>query len=284
MFASCGNIDNPLEEMGGEDEPAATSFANLKEAMAAIEDGAEIEIGYTVYGKTTQYTVVLKKVGEEFVWQKDDSELPTGLDYELKGEIEVPVEGDDAGKLVFTLTASATEAWYEEYIHIKARALTRGQVTIDDFVRKVMVITFDPESNTYDVVSTPGFTFKVLNVKGLPVEIEDANECTATINITTLDESTIPYIINFKEGDSWAVFAAKYIVLKKSEGENYNNKDFCIVEDGGYIYIHIGLGYKFIYDDFAGSDMSYLVGQDIYVGPNEEIEDNGHYMATLING
>ena len=78
-----------------------------------------------------------------------------------------------------------------------------------------MVVTFDPATNKYDVVNAPGFSFKVLNVKGLPVKIENASPKTAKITIYEPNHgvTTIPYEINHN-GEKWQEFSAKYDLLE----------------------------------------------------------------------
>ena len=289
MFASCGNLDNPLEELsgsgsgGGEDTPLPTSYAKLADAMDDIKDGAEIEIGYTVYGgDKDQYIAKIKKTADGFVIQ-EGSEFPEGLDYELKVEMDIPEEGDDAGKLVFTLTASATQAWYDAWL-TEQQNQTRGTYPpLNFFVRKVMVVTFDPdpEKNTYDVVNAPGFSFKVLNVKGLSVEIEDANSKTSTIEITPYNDNSnsegidpLPFEI-YHNGETWGEFAEKYAKLL-NEGEEGDNQIISIYNES---YVHMGglVLYEFVYGkNFSRSYWYFVLDGESEPGPNDTINKEGY--------
>ena len=58
LFANCGNIDNPLENLGTQD---------TRVLAAALQEGALITYVYTVSG--TEYSVTFKKVGDNYVLQ-----------------------------------------------------------------------------------------------------------------------------------------------------------------------------------------------------------------------
>ena len=61
-FTACGNIDNPLENLGTQDTHVLA---------AALQEGALVTITYTVDGVT--YTTTFKKVGDEYVEQSTTS-------------------------------------------------------------------------------------------------------------------------------------------------------------------------------------------------------------------
>lgn len=63
MFTSCGNIDNPLENLGTQEV--------LTNLSSALEEGALVTITYTVDGVT--YTSTFKKVGDDYVEQSTTS-------------------------------------------------------------------------------------------------------------------------------------------------------------------------------------------------------------------
>lgn len=272
MFASCGNIDNPLEEMtgsgssegGGEQEE--TVF-NLKAALAAIEDGATIEIAYTVWKGDGEYKVKLVKNGEGFAIQ-EGSGFPTDLDYNLNGQLAL----DEDGKLIFTLTAAS-----------KPASGTRGSI---EQAGKVMVVTFDPTTNTYDYVGTPGFTFKVLNVDDQEVTVENASPKTASMVINYNNSASILYKFNHN-GEKWAAFADKFEALQN--GEEYKpSYDFCIhIINNNEMCVHIGYAYHFLYEELAYSNNEYPIktddGQTAVSPDNDEIEDTGNYKATLMD-
>ena len=52
------------------------------------------------------------------------------------------------------------------------------------------------------------------------------------------------------------------------------------------MYVHIGYAYQFLYGELAQSNKEYPIingeGESDVNPDNDEIEDNGHYMATLI--
>ena len=270
MFASCGNIDNPLEEMSGSGsgggEQEETVF-NLKAALEAIEDGATIEIAYTVWNGDGEYKVKLVKNGEGFA-VKEGSEYPTELFYDLDGKLAF-----DDGKLVFTLTAEQKD---------NEGPLTRAVTQAG----KVLVVTFDPTTNTYDYVGTPGFTFKVLNVDDQEVTVENASPKIAFMPIRYNNNTPILYQFNHN-GEKWAAFADKFKALQN--GEEYKpSYDFCIhIINNNEMCVHIGYAYHFLYEKIAYSNNEYPIKNGVGgtdVNPdNDEIEDNGHYMATLMD-
>lgn len=270
MFASCGNIDNPLEEItggssegGGEQEE--TVF-NLKAALAAIEDGATIEIAYTVLGNVApeeEYKVKLVKDGDGFAIQ-EGSGFPTDLAYNLDGKLAL----DEDGKLIFTLTAEKKD---------NEGPLTRAVTQAG----KVMVITFDPTTNTYDYVGTPGFTFKVLNVDDQEVTVENASPKTASMVIQYNNSTQILYKFNHN-GEKWGDFEDKFKVLQN--GEEYDPYyDFCIFREGDNMYVHIGYAYQFLYGESLAGNVNYTIKTDdgeTDVNPDtDEIEDTGNYKA-----
>ena len=271
MFASCGNIDNPLEEMSGSGsgggEQEETVF-NLKAALEAIEDGATIEIAYTVWNGDGEYKVKLVKNGEGFA-VKEGSEYPTELFYGLDGKLAL-----NDGKLVFTLTA-------EEKVNVGIMT-TRG---IIEQAGKVLVVTFDPTTNTYDYVGTPGFTFKVLNVDDQEVTVENASPKTASMVIQYNNDTQILYKFNHN-GEKWAAFADKFKALLN--GEEYDpNYDFCIFGEIDNMYVHIGPAYQFLYGESLAGNVYYTIktddGQTAVSPDNDEIEDTGNYKAILMD-
>ena len=275
MFASCGNLDNPLEEISGSGsseggEQEETVF-NLKAALEAIEEGATIEIAYTVWNGDGEYKVKLVKdenADAGFAVQ-EGSGFPTDLAYNLFGKLTL-----DDGKLVFTLTA-------EQKVN-EGVMTTRG--SLPPQTGKVMVVTFDPTTNTYDYVGTPGFTFKVLNVDDQEVIIENASPKTASMVIGSNTNSPILYKFNHN-GEKWGDFADKFKALQN--GEEYSqNKDFRIHEENETMYVHIGSAYQFLYGETIANSDDFPIKTDngeTDVDPdNDVIEDNGNYKAVAV--
>lgn len=279
MFASCGNIDNPLEEItvsGG-----ATSYASLAAAMNDIDDGAEVEVAYTVYGSKDEYKVKIKKVNGAFVPQ-GTAGLPTGLDYKLSGIIE-----QDGTKLIFKLHAKPTDEWVEEWENpVLVGSRTRGDVPEDPEINGeyVMVITFDIQTSEYDVINAPGFSFKVLNVKGLPVNVENACSKTATVIMTYDENKTISWTFNHN-GESWLAFAEKYEGL--DDGDESDNSYNIIYEDiydeNGSIYFDFD-DYPFVYGNSPWSIIYTDEDCENKVDPESEIEDKTTYYARRTGG
>lgn len=265
MFASCGNIDNPLEEItvsGG-----ATSYASLAAAMNDIDDGAEVEVAYTVYGSKDEYKVKIKKVNGAFVPQ-GTAGLPTGLDYKLSGIIE-----QDGTNLIFKLHAKPTDEWVDNLPEggENARALTRAVEEAPEINGEyVMIITFDIQKSEYDVINAPGFSFKVLNVKGLPVEVKNACSKTATFILSYDEDKTISWTFNHN-GESWLAFAEKYEDLDDGDGWKiiYEDDEMDFDLDD----------YPFVYGSSPWGAICIDEGCGNEVDPESEIEDKTTYYA-----
>ena len=275
LFSSCGNGDNALEEIiNGSGNGEVAKYAQLADAL---QDGAEIEVAYTVYGSETEYKVKIVKQGDTFVPQ-GDAGLPTGLDYTLSGSMAYA-----NNKLTFTLKATPTEEWIEAHqmIHIvNVRAGTRAVASPEYNGESVMVVTFDTQTIKYDVVSAPGFSFKVLNVKGLPVQIENACSKTAEIDFNLFingDVIPVKYAINHN-GETWGSFADRYDLLDDGDEDGYK----IIYKDGENIFILFSLeDYSFVYGNYL--DGRILIDLDSPVTSEANVEDGKTYLLQPAN-
>ena len=269
LFSSCGNGDNALEEIiNGSGNGEVAKYAQLADAL---QDGAEIEVAYTVYGSETEYKVKIVKQGDTFVPQ-GDAGLPTGLDYTLSGSMAYA-----NNKLTFTLKATPTEEWIEAHpILMDVRAGTRAVASPPEYNgENVMVVTFDTQTIKYDVVSAPGFSFKVLNVKGLPVQIENACSKTAEIDFNLyINEDVIPvkYAINHN-GETWESFADRYDLLDDEDGDK-------IIYKGGENILFSLEDYSFVYGNYLDGR---ILDWSSPVTSEANVEDGKTYLLQPAN-
>lgn len=274
LFSSCGNGDNALEEIiNGSGNGEVAKYAQLADAL---QDGAEIEVAYTVYGSETEYKVKIVKQGDTFVPQ-GDAGLPTGLDYTLSGSMAYA-----NNKLTFTLKATPTEEWIEAHpmTHIvDVRAGIRAVASPPEYNgENVMVVTFDTQTIKYDVVSAPGFSFKVLSVKGLPVQIENACSKTAEIDFNlSINGDVIPvkYAINHN-GETWESFADRYDLL--DDGDENGHK--IIYKYGENILFSLE-DYSFVYGNYPHGKI--LIDWGSPVTSEANVEDGKTYLLLSAN-
>ena len=150
VFTSCGNLDNPLEEL--------VNQPNLEGLQKALYKNAEIKIQYTVADDDEVYTATLKNAGTV-----DEPK------YEFVGEMP---------QLGYTLSC---EMGYEApYLHFMLNYQPENAVADEDSEAEtalpVMNVRFDTETSKYDVCALPGFSFKVISINGADMEVTDASE------------------------------------------------------------------------------------------------------------
>lgn len=251
--------------------------------MDAINDGTEIEVAYTVYGSDTEYKVTLKKTANGFE-KEGEAGFPTDLDYTLSGALEETRSG-----LEFTLTAKPTAEWYADK-YANNHVQTRGTVEhAEEDGEIVMIIKFDSGDNTYDVLNAPGFSFKVLSVKGLPVKIKNACSKTAKVKLTyevDEEEQTIEWVFNHN-GEKWTDFVGKYAIFDDEDaGDNGDpiGGNILFIDDNETIPVIDLQDYSFVYGYTVGgicTDADCEEG----VNPDDAIEDedNKTYYSKAIN-
>ena len=267
LFFSCGNADNALEQIingGGSNE---TQLAQLTDA---IKSNAKVLIEYTLYGDTKAKQIEFTFDGglEQFAEVEDI--VPDNQNYVLFPSLEYDKA---SGVITFSLIAT---------IQVPT---TRSSAPP---LQKVLVVVFDVKAKTYKVASLPGFSFKVVKIEGLPVDVENAWPESSEIALKqiTVYESTdnyetafidgmedYPFVINYEEGKTWGDLIGFYTTL-------LDNEDVVCHEEStgsGYMsYINLDFTkYEFIY----GFDNVFMIfskekpdlNEDDTVQPDQEI-------------
>lgn len=267
LFFSCGNADNALEQIingGGSNE---TQLAQLTDA---IKSNAKVLIEYTLYGDTKAKQIEFTFDGglEQFAEVEDI--VPDNQNYVLFPSLEYDKA---SGVITFSLIAT---------IQVPT---TRSSAPP---LQKVLVVVFDVKAKTYKVASLPGFSFKVVKIEGLPVDVENAWPESSEIALKQITdyESTdnyetafidgmedYPFVINYEEGKTWGDLIGFYTTL-------LDNEDVVCHEEStgsGYMsYINLDFTkYEFIY----GFDNVFMIfskekpdlNEDDTVQPDQEI-------------
>lgn len=220
-FQSCGNLDNPLEEIvnnGGGDDEAVTKL------MEALKADANIKVKYTVYGDETEYIATFKNVGSgEDSQYEIEGEIPEGLNYGLSYTLEYKeLEGENF--LIFTLLAEPNdeEGGNEEEMLAGTRIDDEpGEGEGDDDgpgPQPVMVVDFGIDDMDYDVYALPGFSFEVLSINNEEIkEIKDGFSKKATVNFVNTryeeeNEVLEPMYIGYDADDTWEDVQARYLL------------------------------------------------------------------------
>lgn len=203
-FQSCGNLDNPLEEIvnnGGGDDEAVSKL------MEALKADANIKVKYTVYGDETEYIATFKNVGSgEDSQYEIEGEIPEGLNYGLSYTLEYKeLEGEDF--LIFTLLAQQG---------VQQQQLEAGTRTAAPVAHPVLVVDFDINDMEYDVYALPGFSFEVLSINNEDIkEIKDGFSKKATVNFKKQGygdptDMLVPMYIGYDAGDTWEDVQLRY--------------------------------------------------------------------------
>lgn len=208
-FQSCGNLDNPLEDIvnnGGGDDEVVTKL------MEALKKDASIKVKYTVYGDETEYIATFKNVGSgEDSQYEIEGEIPEGLDYKLSYTLEYKeLEGENF--LIFTLLAQQ-----EIQQQMGTRIDNEPGEGNGPQPMPVLVVDFDIDDMEYDVYALPGFSFEVLSINNEDIkEIKDGFSKKATVNFKKQgygDPTDLPLptmSIGYDAGDTWEDVQLRY--------------------------------------------------------------------------
>ena len=185
LFTNCGNIDNPLENLGTQD---------TRVLAAALQEGALITYVYTVSG--TEYSVTFKKVGDNYVLQ-----TPAGT----RGA------GEDLTYL------SSKDAALQ--LRVENDNLPRLEVRTDVNTAATQITRLDENYQIKTILVNGGI------LKELDDALNAALNGPSVILNFICDEHSKNIILSYKDGDAWGghlsgVSADELFYLYQNESEN----------------------------------------------------------------
>ena len=261
-FVACRG--NSLEDIIGNSDNAT----NLARLADAIKNNASVTIQYSLYGDTDPRTATFKFNGTSFDFDNATIAIPAGMNYKLRPELEYTAE--DGGFIYFRLFASQPAA-----------AGTRTAAS-DPTEKIVLFVAFGIQNNEYYAYGVPGFTFKVMKVENLDVDIKNLCPNEAKIDIKLADGVTdaldpnTPFIVSYSDDiNKWLDVANDYT------GAFGNNKVLGVFGDyttGDYqMYVTLCF-YEFIYGDNVTSGNYFAIYDDKSSG------DKATLGETITNG
>lgn len=263
-FVACRG--NSLEDIiGNSDNGSGSSIA--KTLADAIKNNASVTIQYSLFGDTDPRTATFKFNGEGFDFDNAAITIPAGMNYKLRPELEYTAE--DGGYIYFRLYAS------------NATADARGTRYVDP-EKVVLFVDFSIQNNEYYAYGVPGFTFKIMKIENLDVDIKNSCPNEAKIDIKLADGVTdaldpnTPFIVSYSDDiNKWLDVANDYT------GAFGNNKVLGVFGDyttGNYqMYVNLCF-YDFIYGDNVTSGNYFAIYDDKSSG------DKATLGETITNG
>ena len=167
VFSSCGNIDNPLEEIG-KSNPTVAALAG------ALDEGAEVSFNFKLVdgGYETPFQVVFTKgEGTSFTFKGYDYQIPEEFDDDMRADIEN----------IFTQIIN--EENVEEAVKLEydkaANQLKASFVYVDDEATvPILTVVFDINNNKYTQYVYPFEGFFIWD--GVSVNGSDKTKLLAT--------------------------------------------------------------------------------------------------------
>lgn len=186
LFTNCGNIDNPLENLGTQD---------TRVLAAALQEGALITYVYTVSG--TEYSVTFKKVGDNYV-------------------LQTPAGTRGAGKKDVT-HVSCRDA--ELRLRVENDNLPRLEVRTDVNTAATEITRLDENYQIKTILVNGGILTEVDDALNAAL-----NGPYVTLNFIC-GENSKNIIISYNDGDTWkdhmsGVSADEFFYLYQNESEN----------------------------------------------------------------
>ena len=264
-FVACRG--NSLEDIIGNSDNAT----NLARLADAIKNNASVTIQYSLYGDTEPRTATFKFNGTSFDFDNAAITIPAGMNYKLRPELEYTTF--DGGFIYFRLFASQPAA-----------AGTRTAAS-DPTEKIVLFVAFGIQNNEYYAYGVPGFTFKVMKVENLDVDIKNLCPNEAKIDLKRNNSGTLvnvldaPFIVSYSDNiNKWIDVANDYT------GALGNNKVLGTVggdyTEGNY-QMNVNLCYyQFIYGDYVASG-SYFA---IYKSDVQDDANRALLGETITNG
>lgn len=259
-FVACRG--NSLEDIIGNSD----NTTNLARLADAIKNNASVTIQYSLYGDTDPRTATFKFNGTSFDFDNAAITIPAGMGYKLRPELEYTAE--DGGYIYFRLYAS------------NATSYASGTRYVDS-EKVVLFVDFSIQNNEYYAYGVPGFTFKVMKVENLDVDIKNSCPNEAKIDIKLADGVTdalnpnTPFIVSYSDDiNKWLDVANAYTGF-------LNNKVLAVFGDyttGNYqMYVNLCF-YDFIYGDNVTSGHYFAIYDDI------SSNDKAYLGETITNG
>lgn len=174
MFSSCGNIDNPLEEIGNNSTVVALS--------GALEEGAEVSFNFkfVVFEYEVPIQVKFKRESDKFTFIDAEYDIPGIIDENLADDIDEMLEEilseenvEKVIKLEYDKTKNQLKA---SFVYSEDFLTTRNGGAEEDY--PLLTVVFDISNNNYTQYVYPSEGFFIWD--GVSVNGEDKTSLLST--------------------------------------------------------------------------------------------------------
>ena len=259
MFSSCGNFDNPLEEIVNSNPQVAALAGAINENAVVSFDLKFHALNYEV-----PIQVKFKKVGDKYDFVSADYQIPDGFE----GALEELGAESDADIIRYVLTENTAEellklnndkasnqlkvSFVFDLASIEGTCSGEGDDETTPIKFTLLTVVFDVNTNKYTQYIYPFFEGSFLIWEGVSVDGEDKSNLLKTDYAEKAeffdgpnvdgpqDNEPLVFVAYYKDGETWKdvnerykAIDAQYPLLQEYEDDGEIYPDFFIDADSG---------------------------------------------------